>query len=106
MIVSLVIGCASHHRGPAPTESGVRFMLSVPTARSVAIAGSFNRWDPHQDMLSPADGRGVWSIMLPLPPGRYEYQFIINDEAWLLDPAAPEVDDGMGGKNSLFIVGE
>jgi 1,4-alpha-glucan branching enzyme len=106
VIICLVFGCASHHRGPVPIETGVRFMLSAPTATSVAVAGSFNRWDPHQDMLNHSDGRGVWSITLPLAPGRYEYQFFINDETWLLDPAAPEVDDGMGGKNSLLIVGE
>jgi 1,4-alpha-glucan branching enzyme len=57
-------------------------------------------------MLNRPDGRGVWSIVLPLPPGRYEYQFIINHETWVLDPAAPAVDDGMGGQNSLLIVGD
>jgi 1,4-alpha-glucan branching enzyme len=104
MVFFFVIGCASHHRGPAPIETGVRFMLTAPTARNVSVAGSFNRWDPHRDMLSLSDSQGVWSITLPLPPGRYEYQFIINDETWLLDPAAPEIADGMGGKNSLLIV--
>jgi 1,4-alpha-glucan branching enzyme len=81
-------------------------MLSAPTARSVAVAGSFNRWDRSQNLLSRDDTRGVWSITLPLSPGRYEYQFILNDETWMLDPAAPVVDDGMGGKNSLVVVGE
>jgi len=104
MVFFFGIGCASHHQGPEAVENGVRFTLSAPMARSVAIAGSFNRWDSHRDMLIPADGRGFWSITLPLPPGRYEYRFVINGETWVLDPAAPEIDDGMGGKNSLLIV--
>ena len=106
MILIVVSGCASHRQGPELVGKGVRFTLSAPEARSVAIAGSFNNWDPQRNMLSPSRDRSTWSITLPLSPGRYEYLFIIDNKTWMPDPASPEVDDGMGGRNSLLIIGD
>ena len=105
-VVMLVAGCAAHRPGPMQLENGVTFALSAPTATSVAIAGSFNRWDTRRDLLSGPDHRGVWSILLPLPPGRHEYLFFINGQTWMLDPSAPSTGDGMDGENSVLIVGE
>lgn len=97
-VMNLFVGCAAHQSGPEQLENGVRFTLSAPRATSVAVAGSFNRWDPRRDLMSGPDHRGVWSITLPIPPGRYEYLFVINGEKWLLDPFAPSAIDGMDGK--------
>jgi 1,4-alpha-glucan branching enzyme len=105
-VVILAAGCAAHRLGPVQFENGINFTLSAPTATSVAIAGSFNRWDTHRDQLSGPDHRGVWSITLPLPPGRHEYLFFINGKTWMLDPSAPSTNDDMGGENSELIVGE
>jgi 1,4-alpha-glucan branching enzyme len=50
-------------------------------------------------------GDGIWSIVKPLSPGRYEYKFVVDRNSWLIDPNALEtVDDGYGGKNSVLIV--
>jgi len=106
LFVALImfLSCATHQRGPAVSDNGIRFTLSAPTATSVAIAGNFNRWDPHRSALSGPDGSGNWSITLHLPPGRHEYLFIVNGETWLLDPNAPASDDGLGGSSSIVIV--
>jgi hypothetical protein len=41
----------------------------------------------------------------PLPPGRYEYKFVIDGVTWKEDPNNPQrVDDGFSGFNSLLIV--
>ncbi len=106
LILTFVSGCASYLQGPEVVGKGIRFTISAPSANSVAIAGSFNNWDPHRNMLSPSGDRSIWSITLPLSPGEYEYLFIIDNKTWMPDPAAPEVDDGMGGKNSLLIIGD
>jgi 1,4-alpha-glucan branching enzyme len=104
--VILACCCTAHRLGPMQLANGINFTISAPTATSVAIAGSFNRWDTDRDRLSGPDRRGVWSITLPLPPGRHEYLFFINGKTWMLDPSAPSTNDGMGGENSILIVGE
>ncbi len=106
LILLFTIGCAAHVRGPVFLESGVRFTYDAPSARSVALSGSFNQWDAKGYLLSGPDQRGVWSITIPLAPGRYEYAFIIDRSVWLPDPHAPIIDDGLGGLNSLLEVRE
>jgi 1,4-alpha-glucan branching enzyme len=46
---------------------------------------------------------GVWTVELPLAPGRrYEYMFVV-DGRWVTDPTAPaSVDDGFGGQNAVL----
>lgn len=95
--------CVTHQRA-AVSDTDVRFTLYAPGATSVAIAGSFNRWDPLRSALSGPDRSGQWSITLHLPPGRHEYLFVINGETWLPDPNAPAIDDGFGGRNSIVSV--
>jgi cyclomaltodextrinase / maltogenic alpha-amylase / neopullulanase len=104
LFVLFFTGCAVGHRGPEPVDGGVRFSLHAPAAKSVAISGSFNRWDTTKDLLAGPDSSGGWSIVLPLPEGRHEYLFIMNGETWLVDPAVPSVDDGLGGKNSVIVI--
>jgi 1,4-alpha-glucan branching enzyme len=104
LFLYFVFACAAKQRGPELLDAGVRFTVSAPTAVSVSIIGSFNRWDPRRNMLSGPDEGGIWSIVLCLLPGRYEYLFVINGNERRLDPFAVEVDDGMGGKNSVVFV--
>lgn len=99
-------GCAPKYLGPEVRRDGVYFSLYAPAAKSVAIAGSFNQWDVHRDALAGPGNQGVWNIILPLPVGRYEYLFFIDEKEWKLDPGTPWVDDGFGGKNSVVVIGE
>jgi 1,4-alpha-glucan branching enzyme len=100
----LISGCAPKSLEPVVLHEGVRFSYSAPTAKSISIAGSFNRWNPDHDRLIGPDREGIWTIVLGLPPGRYEYRFVVDGKEWVLDPSVPWVDDGMGDRNSLFIV--
>ena len=56
-------------------------------AKSVFVAGDFNNWSSHAMPLSKGRG-GVWKLKLGLPPGRYEYKFIVDGE-WCCDPGCP-----------------
>src|SRR6266699_3167268 len=57
-------------------------------AKEVCIAGSFNDWHPATThMISLGDGK--WAKELTLPPGRYEYRFVV-DGRWVDDPNAKE----------------
>ena len=92
---------------PRPDSGGMlplQLMVIAPSARTVAVTGSFNRWDATSDLLSGPDRSDRWTISLSLPPGRYEYLFVINGTEWTPDPLAPSVDDGFGGLNSVLLV--
>ncbi|HYL54171.1 MAG TPA: isoamylase early set domain-containing protein, partial [Gemmatimonadales bacterium] len=82
----------------------VRFVLYAPGARRVAVAGTFNQWDQSAAPLVPAGTSGVWTTTLALPVGQHQYAFVVDGERWVVDPAAPSVDDGFGRRNSLVSV--
>ncbi len=103
---SLLAACGPKHPGPEMTREGVSFFFYAPAAKSVTISGSFNAWDIHKDRLSGPDKNGMWNIVIPLPEGRHEYLFVVDGKNWQPDPSVPEVDDGLGGKNSVLLIGE
>ncbi len=83
----------------SPVE--VRFVLEAPEATSVWLAADFNDWSPSGYELEKAPD-GSWSITVPLRRGAsYSYNFVIDGERWVSDPAAPSsLDDGLGGVSS------
>lgn len=87
----------------APPEAvPVRFVLYSPGSRHVSLVGDFNDWQPQQDALTDSNANGVWTIEVPLKPGRYQYKFVV-DGNWVADPDAPAYTvDGFGGKNALI----
>ena len=91
---------------PSICSAEVQFCLRINDSNklhTVAIAGDFNGWDPQANTLQDPDGDGVWTATLKLPPGRYEYMFVVNGEKWLPDPNAIHyVKDGFGSKNAIL----
>jgi 1,4-alpha-glucan branching enzyme len=51
-------------------------------AKQVAVAGDFSSWKL-LPMKKQKDGR--YAVTVPLPPGVYEYRFIIDGQ-WMADP--------------------
>lgn len=89
---------------PTPGDR-FQFVLLAPQARSVSLVGDFNDWEPARTPMQAAP-HGVWTVVLPLTPGRYRYAFLLNGSEWLADPAAPRaVDDEFGGPSSVVTVG-
>ncbi len=85
---------------PEPPRVPVELQLAGAQARTVAVAGDFNGWDA-ATMKKGDDG--VWRISLSLPPGRYQYAFVIDKEKWVPDAqAATLVDSGYGGADSVL----
>jgi anti-sigma factor RsiW len=73
-------------------------------AESVSMAGTFNGWKA--DMVPMREKDGVWTAVLVLPPGSYEYMFVEDGERWVTDPLAPRTrDDGFGGRNAVLDLG-
>jgi 1,4-alpha-glucan branching enzyme len=99
---------------PQEVEGGMLFRFSAASARQVTLAGDFNNWggtqtgryDASIDPMTDADGDGIWSVVVPLPPGRYQYKFVIDGGVrWEEDPGSFDtIDDGYGGVNSLIVV--
>ncbi|MBF0559825.1 MAG: glycogen-binding domain-containing protein [Nitrospirae bacterium] len=90
--------------GPQTVDGGILFSITVPDAKKVVLAGSFNQWDTESQPMTGPDESGKWSIVIPLSEGRYEYLFLVDGEKWLLDPAALAEEDGLGGKNSVIMI--
>jgi 1,4-alpha-glucan branching enzyme len=81
----------------------IEFKITVPKAKSVAIAGTFNNWDPARTPLRN-EGGGVWRVFLPLNAGRYEYRYVVDGQ-WQEDAAAKEfAPNPFGGRNSVLKV--
>jgi hypothetical protein len=77
--------------------------LTWPGAQQVCIAGSFNDWHPSvTPMVRLEDGK--WAKELALPPGRYEYRFVVDGQ-WVDDPAATElIPNPFGTPNAVLAV--
>lgn len=90
-------------RGPQPSQ--VQFVLVAPDARSVSLVGDFNDWNAAAAPLTPTRTGGVWTISVPLQPGRYTYNFVVDGTTVLADPAAPPAPaDDFGTPASVVTV--
>lgn len=90
---------------PSPESLLVRFSLNVPGASRVNLVGDFNQWSREATPLYDHNGNGVWTISVPISPGRYQYKFLVDGERWMVDPDAPaHYPDGFGGRNSLLSI--
>jgi chromosome partitioning protein len=76
-------------------------------AHDVRIAGDFNGWVPDKGVRTrmKADGEArVWTKILALPPGRYQYRYVVDGE-WREDPENPNAVPGPAGvRNSVLVV--
>jgi hypothetical protein len=90
-----------------PDTTVIQFVLVAPKAISVSLVGDFNDWDRARTPLKSANAGGMWSVTLPLPPGRHRYAFVVDGKQWVVDPAAPRaIEDDFGSPNSVVTVGE
>ena len=122
--LALQTGCGYSHilrnRLPQPhrTEVGmVKFQYEAPQARHVNLCGNWDendwcgtqgtgRFDHTIGVMHDDDGDGVWEILVPLQPGRYQYKFALDyGVRWEPDPNNPlTIDDTYGGNNSVLIL--
>ena len=81
--------------------------FSDTDAHDVRIAGDFNGWVPDKGVRSLIEAEGprrVWTKILQLPPGTYEYRYVVDGE-WREDPENPQVTtSSVGGRNSVLVV--
>jgi 1,4-alpha-glucan branching enzyme len=85
------------------TPRKITFTHVNSSARAVSLAGSFNDWNPQSHLLTRQPD-GKWATALPLPPGRYEYLFVV-DGRWVPDAEAIEwIPNPHGSVNCIIDV--
>ncbi|MFT4549324.1 MAG: 1,4-alpha-glucan branching enzyme [Pseudoalteromonas tetraodonis] len=67
----------------------VTFAVAAEPGSEVAVAGTFNNWQPMKLDREKVDNTGSKYIKrIFLGAGRYEYKFLI-DGSWSIDPKCP-----------------
>ncbi len=119
-VVDVPAGAATHRAGgnaavgaapagPAPSGAGMRavelrFTPVISGVSNVFLAGSFNDWNDSKNRMTDPDGDGTYAITLLLPPGSFQYKFVVDGQ-WKQDPNNPAgAPDGFGGQNSVLKV--
>jgi hypothetical protein len=84
----------------------VEFVLRTAADSAVALVGDFNDWDPRATPLRPT-ADSLWSVVVPLRPGRYHYTFVVDGTRWSRDPSAPRaLEDDFGTPTSVITVAQ
>jgi hypothetical protein len=91
---------------PLPATVPTQFVLDAPRASRVTLVGDFNGWDATGTPLTRDPSSGIWTVTVPLAPGRHVYAFMVDGKAWTLDPRAPAAQDPeFGTPSSVVLVG-
>ncbi len=108
-IAVVVLLARMNFRSPAPPQAESRafqFVLVVPRATRISLVGDFNDWDATRTPMLRAGSEALWTVVVPLTPGRYHYAFLVDGSRWLADPSAPVArDDDYGAPSSVLTVG-
>jgi hypothetical protein len=88
----------AQHRGGGDSVV-VRFRMAG--ARSVAIAGDWNAWQPAP--LRPLGG-DIFEAAMVLGPGTYHFNLLVDGTEWVVPGGVAVVPDGMGGLVAVLTV--
>lgn len=80
----------SRTKESTPRNSKTVFECHASNAVAVALAGTFNDWNPESHPMQRINEES-WRTELALTPGRYEYKFVVDGQ-WCCDPG---VEDGL-----------
>jgi hypothetical protein len=72
-------------------------------AKSVTLAGTFNKWDVKAQPMEGPDKDGYYTTRLVLAEGNYEYKFVVDGQTWVADPTNFRHTGPYG--NSVLMVG-
>lgn len=79
----------------------ITFSFESSDAKEVVLMGNFNNWNPKKHPMKK-DMNGKWTKAVLLPPGQYEYKFLV-DGNWKQDPRNDRIcPNNFGTYNSVF----
>ena len=61
-------------------REGYEFALWAPNARSVRVAGSFNKWNSDEYAMLPSKDSGVWHLFIPDVGAGELYKYVIETQ--------------------------
>jgi len=104
---ALWVGTHRARRTASPAEGAteVQFVIVVPGAAAVSLVGEFNDWDAARTPMQVSQTSGIWSVTVPLSPGRHRYAFLVDGRRWVADPSSPRAQDDFGTPSSVVTVG-
>ncbi len=82
-------------------RGGSELRFAVPGAAGVDVVGDWTGWQP-VPLARAQDGR--WILQVSLAPGVYRFNLVVDGKRWITPDEVGSVDDGFGGKISLFLV--
>ena len=86
------------------TRKKVTLSIKAIEAKEVIVLGDFNEWNPKAHPMKH-NGNGLWVKSVFIPPGKYEYKFLI-DGKWQEDPKNEQTSPNcFGTLNSVLNVG-
>ena len=80
-----------------------QFVLDDALAQRVSLVGDFNDWAGASTPLTRLES-GVWTVSVPLPPGRHVYAFLIDGTLLTADPRAPKSGDADYGREGSVVM--
>ena len=86
------------------TRKRVTFTVRADVGKAVYLAGSFNGWDPAAKAMKDAKKTGVYSVIVLLAPGTYEYKFVVDGVGQADPDCADFVQNDCGTLNSVVTV--
>jgi 1,4-alpha-glucan branching enzyme len=76
--------------GAHVVDGGTHFAVWAPNARSVAVTGDWNGWDPGSHPMQPLGSSGIWQRMIPDVGHGTRYKFaIVGPDGRAFDKADP-----------------
>ena len=81
----------------------VTLRLKAMEAKEVNVAGDFNKWDSVVHPMSK-DDEGRWKTTLRLPPGRYEFKFMVDGQWRECSENEFTVPNEFGTLNNVLVV--
>lgn len=97
------------------SEREIRFQCVAPGAQSVFLVGAFNDWIPTATPMEVGQAddwqADEWHAVVKIPPGTYEYKYIV-DGIWCCHPGVADenyvgedaVPNAFGTKNRVIEV--
>jgi 1,4-alpha-glucan branching enzyme len=87
-------------------NNNVTFSFKSTEARKVILIGDFNNWNPQKHPMKKNWNEmwwnGTWEKTVMLPPGQYEYKFLV-DGKWTIDPQNIQTSQNdFGALNSIL----
>lgn len=80
-----------------------QFVFNSRTAHRVSVVGDFNGWKSDSAPLKRSLDGDLWSVTIPIMPGRHTYGFMVDD-VFVLDPRALKTRDADLGADASVIV--